>query len=121
MCRHDPSLLRPTNVSGYETPNRFFSRSIVCAQLGVVGRATDLHYDHPFFARGSNRIHTVWSALRDIPVTDGPLVVVEGSHRFGDLIEPVLAIDYESKDSPQVAVMNAIEVKALPRTYSSLS
>jgi ectoine hydroxylase-related dioxygenase (phytanoyl-CoA dioxygenase family) len=69
-----------------------------------------LHYDHPFFARGSKRIHTVWSALRDIPVTDGPLVVVEGSHRFADLIEPALAIDYESKDSPQVAVTNAIDL-----------
>lgn len=69
---------------------------------GVPGRATFLHYDHPFFARGSKSIYTVWTALGDIPVSEGPLVVVEGSHRFDDLIEPILAIDYESDDSPQV-------------------
>ena len=69
---------------------------------GVVGRATQLHYDHPFFARGSDRIVTVWTALGDIPVSDGPLVVVEGSQGFDDLIRPILEIDYESSDTPQV-------------------
>lgn len=71
----------------------------------VVGRATRLHYDLPFFARGSNRIVTVWTALGDIPLCDGPLVVVENSHRFDDLIKPIRQIDYESKDSPQVQLM----------------
>ena len=71
----------------------------------VVGRATQLHYDLPFFARGSQRIVTVWSALGDIPVCDGSLAVVEGSHKFKDLIEPVRQIDYDSKDSPQVQLL----------------
>jgi hypothetical protein len=69
---------------------------------GVPGRATKLHYDYPFFARGSQRIITVWTALGEIPVSDGPLVVVEGSHRFDDLIEPIRTIDYESSSSPRV-------------------
>ena len=69
---------------------------------GVVGRSTRLHFDHPFFARGSSRICTVWTALGDIPLCDGPLAVVEGSHRFEDLIAPVRDIDYDSKDSPPV-------------------
>jgi len=69
---------------------------------GVPGRATKLHYDYPFFARGSQRIVTVWTALGNIPVSDGPLVVVEGSHRFDDLIEPNRRIDYESSSSPRV-------------------
>lgn len=69
----------------------------------VVGRATHLHYDFPFFARGSKRVVTVWTALGEIPPTDGPLVVVEGSHRFDDLIAPVLNIDYESGDSQRVS------------------
>jgi Phytanoyl-CoA dioxygenase (PhyH) len=69
---------------------------------GVPGRATKLHYDYPFFARGSQRIDTVWTALGDVPVSDGPLVVVEGSHRFDDLIEPIRKIDYESSTSPRV-------------------
>ena len=67
----------------------------------VVGRATRLHYDLPFFGRGSKRIVTVWTALGDISVCDGPLVVVEGSRRFDDLIEPIRKIDYQSNDSPQ--------------------
>ena len=71
----------------------------------VSGRATRLHYDLPFFARGSNRILTAWTALGDIPVSEGPLVIVEGSHHFSDLIEPIRQIDYDSKDSPQVQLM----------------
>lgn len=69
---------------------------------GPVGRSTHLHYDYPFFARGSDRILTVWLALGEIPVTDGPLMVLEGSNRFLDLIEPIREIDYESNASPQV-------------------
>ena len=72
---------------------------------GVVGRATDLHYDLPFFARGSSRVHTVWMALGEIPVEDGPLVVVEGSHQFDDLIGPIRNIDYDSSNSPQVQML----------------
>jgi len=72
----------------------------------VVGRATQLHYDLPFFARGSNQIVTVWSALGAIPVADGSLAFIEGSHRYDDLIEPIRQIDYESKDSPQVQIMS---------------
>ena len=69
---------------------------------GPVGRSTHLHYDLPFFARGSNRIFTVWLALGDIPVTEGPLAVLEGSNRFADLIDPIRNIDYNSAMSPQV-------------------
>ncbi len=69
---------------------------------GPVGRSTHLHYDFPFFARGSDRILTVWLALGEIPVNEGPLMVLAGSNRFADLIEPIRKIDYESNASPQV-------------------
>ena len=72
---------------------------------GVVGRSTHLHFDLPFFARGSQRIHTVWLALNNIPLDLGPLAVVEGSHRFDDLIEPVRQVDYESSDTPYVQML----------------
>lgn len=72
---------------------------------GVVGRSTRLHYDFPFFARGSDRIYTAWLALGDIPVTEGPLMVVEGSQGYADLVERARGIDYESKDSPTVQVL----------------
>jgi len=29
-------------------------------RVGTPGKATGLHYDMPFFCRGSNRVHTVW-------------------------------------------------------------
>lgn len=77
---------------------------------GIVGNATHLHFDHPFFARGSNHIVTVWTALGDIPVDEGPLFVLEGSHRFSDLIDPVLQIDYDSNDASKVQMTDdAIE------------
>lgn len=69
---------------------------------GVVGRSTHLHYDYPFFARSSQRVYTVWTALGEIPVEDGALMVLEGSNQYDDLIEPIKKIDYESGDSPQV-------------------
>ena len=72
-------------------------------RVGVAGRYTDLHYDYPFFSRGSQRVHTVWLALGDVPVVQGPLVVVEGSHRFDDLIG-ASRVDYATQASRRVAL-----------------
>ena len=72
---------------------------------GRPGLSTRLHYDLPFFARGSNRILTAWLALGPIPISDGPLMVVEGSQRFMDLIEPARRVDYDSPATPTVQVM----------------
>lgn len=83
---------------------------------GVIGRATRLHYDHPFFARGSQRIHTVWTALGEIPVCEGPLVVVESSHRFTDLIERFVGVDYQSNNDPKVSLADAVELVRQRRT-----
>ena len=57
---------------------------------------TPLHYDYPFFAGDSLRIHTVWIPFGDIPLSDGPLVIVEGSFRFDDLLNPIRAIDFQT-------------------------
>jgi len=74
---------------------------------GRPGLSTHLHYDLPFFARGSDRILTSWLALGDIPISDGPLMVVEGSNQFEDLIQPIRAIDYDSTDTPTVQVLDS--------------
>ena len=84
-------------------------------RVSVVGRATNLHYDRPFFARGSQRICTAWTALGDIPVSDGPLIAIEGSNRFDDLIEQAWAIDYDSKDSPVVSILDDVATLAKKR------
>lgn len=62
-------------------------------RAGAVGRATGLHYDYPFFARAHEQVFTVWIPIGDVPVSDGPLMVVEGSNRFDDLIQPMKGFD----------------------------
>jgi ectoine hydroxylase-related dioxygenase (phytanoyl-CoA dioxygenase family) len=59
----------------------------------VVGRATGLHFDYPFFTRTTERVYTTWVPLGDVPATDGPLAIVEGSHRFTDLHDGVRGFD----------------------------
>lgn len=72
-------------------------------RVGTSGKATDLHYDMPFFCRGSHRVHTLWIALGEIRLDQGPLMVLENSHTFDDLLAPVRSIDYDSKAAPRVA------------------
>ena len=63
------------------------------------GPGTRLHYDLPFFAGYSRSIHTAWIPLGDVPIEDGPLVVVENSNTFSDLLEPIQQVDYQSDRS----------------------
>jgi ectoine hydroxylase-related dioxygenase (phytanoyl-CoA dioxygenase family) len=72
-------------------------------RAGVRGRATDLHYDYPFFSRAHDRVCTVWTPLGDVPVSDGPLVVVEGSHRYRDLIDPMIGHDISADPARRAA------------------
>ena len=60
---------------------------------GAPGRATGLHFDYPFFTRHHERVATVWLPIGDVPVEEGPLVIVEGSNRFADLIEAMRGFD----------------------------
>lgn len=72
-------------------------------RVGTPGKATDLHYDMPFFCRGSQRVHTVWIALGEIPLELGPLMVLEGSQLYEDLLAPIRQIDYDTAGGPQLA------------------
>ena len=62
-------------------------------RAGAPGRATGLHFDYPFFTRSHDRVTTVWIPIGDVPVSDGPLVIVEGSNRYRDLIDPMIGFD----------------------------
>jgi len=75
-------------------------------RVGIAGRATGLHYDYPFFAREHDRVWTVWLPLGEVPMERGPLAMVEGSHRFGDLIEPMRGFDV-AKDTGRKADLGA--------------
>lgn len=63
-----------------------------------VGRATGPHCDYPFFTRATERVVTVWTALGPVPLCDGPVVVVEGSHRFDDLVAETRGFDVARDD-----------------------
>ncbi len=77
----------------------------------AAGRSTNLHYDFPFFAGRSNRIVTAWIPLGDVPVSDGPLVIVEGSNRFSDLIDPIRQINYAADHSNETVQRAAYETQ----------
>lgn len=85
------------------------------------GWATGLHYDHPFFARGSRNVHTVWIPLGDIPLCDGPLMLVEGSHRFDDLIVPMHANDELVNNSTDAAIREAFVNESITDPVSFVS
>jgi ectoine hydroxylase-related dioxygenase (phytanoyl-CoA dioxygenase family) len=57
------------------------------------GRASPLHIDHPYMNRGSARLVTVWTPLGLVARDEGPLFVVENSHR-----DPEIRARFEGHD-----------------------
>lgn len=79
-----------------------FGHDFIFLRPGVPGRFTYLHFDYPFFSRGSQRVVTAWTAVGPVPTIEGSLFVVENSHTFEDLLSDTREIDYNSTASPQV-------------------
>jgi ectoine hydroxylase-related dioxygenase (phytanoyl-CoA dioxygenase family) len=50
-----------------------------------VGSATPVHFDWVYFTQGTADLYTAWIPIGDVPLTDGPLAVLEGSHTIGEL------------------------------------
>ncbi len=59
----------------------------IALRTAAKGKSTGLHFDGPYFTRHHDRVLTCWMPLGDVAPVDGPLVVIEGSNRFDDLIE----------------------------------
>ena len=79
-----------------------FGHDFIFLRPGVPGRFTFLHFDYPFFSRGSRRVVTVWTAVGPVPPIEGALFVLEDSHTFEDLLQDTRQIDYDSAASTQV-------------------
>ena len=47
--------------------------------------ATPPHYDIVFMGRGTQRLHTSWTPLGDMPVEMGGLMILENSHRLEEV------------------------------------
>ena len=66
----------------------------------ATGRASPLHFDHVYMNRGSADVLTAWIPLGDVPLEAGPLVFVEGAHRFEDLIARYRGLDVDRDTMP---------------------
>lgn len=65
------------------------------------GRASAFHFDHVYMNRGTERLYTVWTPLGDIALEEGPLLLVEESHRWDDLHRDFRGLDVDKeKDRP---------------------
>ncbi len=82
------------------------NQDYIFLRAGAQGRATGLHFDYPFFTRAHDKVVTVWMPIGDVPVEDGPIVMVEGSNKYRDLIEPMIGFDI-SKDNSRKADFGA--------------
>ena len=73
------------------------------------GKASAFHYDHVYMNRGSEDLLTCWTPLGEAPMVDGPMLLVEGSHKFSDLIEEYKGFDVDKDQSrPGHVTMNPV-------------
>lgn len=66
----------------------------------LAGRASPLHFDHVYMNRGSDNVLTAWIPLGDVPLEAGPIVFVEGSNRFADLVARYRGLDVDRDTMP---------------------
>ena len=84
-------------------------------RAGAPGSATGLHYDFPFFTRTTPRMYTVWIPVGPVPVVEGPLMVVEGSRGFDDILEHLRGFDIALDDTRKAEVSHDPVAFALER------
>jgi hypothetical protein len=60
-----------------------------------VGGATGCHFDWVYMGRGTRNLYTSWTPLGDVPFSDGPLAILEHSHRWEELQRTYGAIDVD--------------------------
>ena len=59
------------------------------------GGGTGCHYDVVYMGRGTHRLYTAWTPLGAVPLSDGPLLVLENSHRLEELKRTYGALDVD--------------------------
>ncbi|HEX5414851.1 MAG TPA: phytanoyl-CoA dioxygenase family protein [Chloroflexota bacterium] len=71
-----------------------------------VGSATPVHFDWVYMGRGTRNLFTTWIPMGDVPLTDGPLALLEGSHRIDEIQRTYGSYDVDrdglwNKEAPQ--------------------
>jgi hypothetical protein len=85
---HHPSSLEVFENKGlFDFFRKFFGEEAVTYDykwLRAVGNEnfTGCHYDVVYMGRGSRNVHTVWIPIGNIPVYQGTLAILEGSHNL---------------------------------------
>lgn len=87
ITHHPASLALFENKKLFDFFNRFFGEEAVTYDykwLRAVGNEnfTGCHYDNVYMGRGSQRVHTAWIPIGEIPVHQGTLAICEGSHNL---------------------------------------
>ena len=81
---------------------KYFGRAVrpldfVWVRATRVGKSAACHYDWVYMGRGSKNLLTSWTPVGDAPKTDGALAILEGSHRFDELINTYGSIDIDDQ------------------------
>jgi hypothetical protein len=50
-----------------------------------VGAATGVHFDWVYMGRGTRSVYTTWIPMGGVPLSDGPLAILEGSNHIAEL------------------------------------
>ncbi|BCM93067.1 hypothetical protein IAD21_04955 [Abditibacteriota bacterium] len=103
IAMQTPELLRvlygPTMMNFWEQffgePARHFD--FTWFRAVTPGRATPPHTDAVYMNRGTSNLFTCWTPIGDVPLEQGGLMVLEGSHRHEKLRQ-----NYSSKDVDSV-------------------
>lgn len=59
-----------------------------------LGDATGIHCDGPYITRGTRNVWSAWIPLGDVPISNGPIMVLEGSH-----LSETLRTSYLNRDA----------------------
>ncbi len=75
------------------------------------GRASAFHFDHVYMNRGTENLYTVWTPLGDATLEEGPILLMENSHTWSDLIEQYRGFDVDKDTSrPGHVTMDAVSL-----------
>ena len=98
---HGPELAA-LGAALFDEPARAYDYLFLrCASRG---KATGVHCDTPFFTRLTKKVVTCWCALGPVPLEEGPLFLLEGSHRAADLAARVEGFDV-ARDKDRKAIL----------------